>query len=146
MYNALALIKLLKPQWLVPFAMVGSIVIVIGFKILDFEPLNTPSDTSIISSKLIYIVKSDDLSTQILDENNVILVEYPKGEETFVSTLLTVINRDRTKKNIDKASPLVLQEKDDGRIGVFDPASQEEIDLMAFGEDNIIIFRDILAQ
>ena len=60
MYNALALIKLLKPQWLVPFAMVGSIVIVIGFKILDFEPLNTPADTSIISSKLIYIVKSDD--------------------------------------------------------------------------------------
>ena len=57
-----------------------------------------------------------------------------------------MVNRDRTKRNINKSSPLVLQEKDDGRIGVFDPASHEEIDLMAFGEDNIIIFRDILAQ
>ena len=146
MYNTLAVMKLFKPQWLVPIAMVASIVIVIGFQTLNFEPLNTPADTPIISSKLIYIVKSDDLSTQILDENSIILVEYPKGKETFVSTLLTVINRDRTKKNIDKARPVVLQEKDDGRIGVFDPASQEEIDLMAFGEDNIIIFRDILAQ
>ena len=146
MYNALAVMKLFKPQWLVPLAMVASIVIVIGFQTLNFEPVNTPADTPIISSKLIYIVKSDDLSTQILDENSTILVEYPKGKETFVSTLLTVINRDRTKKNIDKARPFVLQEKDDGRIGVFDPASQEEIDLMAFGEDNIIIFRDILAQ
>ena len=146
MYNTLAVMKLFKPQWLVPFAMVASIVIVIGFQTLNFEPLNTPADTPIISSKLIYIVKSDDLSTQILDENSIILVEYPKGKETFVSTLLTVINRDRTKKNIDKASPLVLQEKDDGRIGVFDPESQEEIDLMGFGEDNIIIFRDILGR
>jgi hypothetical protein len=118
----------------------------LAFQTLNFEPLNTPADTPIISSKLIYIVKSDDLSTQILDENSTILVEYPKGKETFVSTLLTVINRDRTKKNIDKASPLVLQEKDDGRIGVFDPESQEEIDLMGFGEDNIIIFRDILGR
>jgi hypothetical protein len=57
-----------------------------------------------------------------------------------------VVNRDRTKRNIDKSSPLVLQEKGDGRIGVFDPASQKEIDLMGFGEDNIIIFRDILEQ
>ena len=146
MYNTLAVMKLFKPQWLVPIAMVASIVIVIGFQTLNFEPLNTPADTPIISSKLIYIVKSDDLSTQILDENSTILVEYPKGKETFVSTLLTVINRDRTKKNIDKASPLVLQEKDDGRIGVFDPVSQEEIDLMGFGEDNIIIFRDILGR
>mgnify|MGYP006224636629 FL=1 len=146
MYNTLAVMKLFKPQWLVPFAMVASIVIVIGFQTLNFEPLNTPADTPIISSKLIYIVKSDDLSTQILDEKSIILVEYPKGKETFVSTLLTVINRDRTKKNIDKASPLVLQETDDGRIGVFDPESQEEIDLMGFGEDNIIIFRDILGR
>ena len=146
MHNALAVMKTVKPQWLVPFAMAASIAIIIGFQILNFEPLNTPADTPIISSKLIYIVKSDDLSTQILDENSAILVEYPKGEETFVSTLLTVVNRDRKKRNIDKSSPLVLQEKDDGRIGVFDPASQEEIDLMAFGEDNIIIFRDILAQ
>ena len=146
MYNALAVMKLFKPQWLVPLAMVASIVIVIGFQTLNFEPVNTPADTPIISSKLIYIVKSDDLSTQILDENSIILVEYPKGKETFVSTLLTVINRDRTKKNIDKASPLVLQEKDDCRIGVFDPESQEEIDLMGFGEDNIIIFRDILGR
>ena len=38
------------------------------------------------------------------------------------------------------------EEKDDGRIGVFDPESQEEIDLMGFGEDNIIIFRDILGR
>jgi len=145
-YNTLAVMKLFKPQWLVPIAMVASIVIVIGFQTLNFEPLNTPADTPIISSKLIYIVKSDDLSTQILDENSTILVEYPKGKETFVSTLLTVINRDRTKKNIDKASPLVLQEKDDGRIGVFIPESPEEIDLMGFGEDNIIIFRDILGR
>ena len=146
MYNTSAVMKFLKPQWLVPFAVVASIMFVIGFQILNFKPVNTPANTPVISNKLIYIVKSDDLSTKILDENSTILVEYPKGKETFVSTLLTVINRDRSKRNIDKSAPLVLQEKDDGRIGIFDPASEKEIDLMGFGEDNIIIFRDILGR
>jgi hypothetical protein len=34
-YNTLAVMKLFKPQWLVPIAMVASIVIVIGFS--DFK-------------------------------------------------------------------------------------------------------------
>ena len=101
-------------------------------------------NSTIISSKLIYIEQSDDLETRILNENGAILVEYPKGEQSFVSTVLTVINRDRLKRNLDKSGPLILQKKDNGRISIFDPSSEKEVDLMAFGEDNILVFRDIL--
>ena len=134
----------LKPQWLVPGAMIASILFVIGFQFFNFEPVNVSPNSSIISSKLIYIEQSDDLATKILNENGSILVEHPKGEQSFVSTVLTVINRDRLKKNLDKSGPLILQQKENGRLSIFDPSSGKEYDLMGFGEDNILVFRDIL--
>ena len=146
MFNTQKLIKSFKPQWLVPAAMLASIIFVIGFQVLNFEPINVSQNSKIISSKLIYIEQSDDLETRILNENGAILVEYPKDKETFVSTILRVINRDRIKRNIDKSGPLILQKKDNGRISIFDPSSEKEVDLMAFGEDNILVFRDILGR
>ena len=144
MFNARNIMKSVKPQWLVLGAMVSSIIFVIGFQVFNFEPINVSPNSTIITSKLIYIEQSDDLATKILNENGAILVEYPKGEQSFVSTVLTVINRDRLKRNLDKSDPLILQKKDNGRISIFDPSSEKEIDLMAFGEDNILVFRDIL--
>ena len=146
MFNARNIMKSVKPQWLVLGAMVSSIIFVIGFQVFNFEPINVSPNSTIITSKLIYIEQSDDLATKILNENGAILVEYPKGEQSFVSTILTVINRDRLKRNLDKSDPLILQKKDNGRISIFDPSSKKEIDLMAFGEDNILVFRDILGR
>ncbi len=146
MFNAPKILKSLKPQLLVPAVMVASIIFVIGFQVFNFEPINVSPNSTIISSKLIYIEQSDDLETRILNENGAILVEYPKDKETFVSTILRVINRDRIKRNIDKSGPLILQKKDNGRISIFDPSSEKEVDLMAFGEDNILVFRDILGR
>ena len=136
--------KSFKPQWLVPAAMLASIIFVIGFQVLNFEPINVSQNSKIISSKLIYIEQSDDLATKILNENSDILVEYPKGEQSFVSTVLTVINRDRLKRNLDTSGPVILQQKENGRLSIFDPSSEKELDLMGFGEDNILVFRDIL--
>ena len=146
MFNSRNIMKSVKPQWLVLGAMVSSIIFVIGFQVFNFEPINVSPNSTIITSKLIYIEQSDDLATKILNENGAILVEYPKGEQSFVSTVLTVINRDRLKRNLDKSDPLILQKKDNGRISIFDPSSKKEIDLMAFGEDNILVFRDILGR
>ena len=144
MFHARNIMRSFKPQWLVPGAMVASILFVIGFQIFNFEPVNVSPNSSIISSKLIYIEQSDDLATKILNENGAILVEHPIGEQSFVSTVLTVINRDRLKKNLDKSGPLILQQKENGRLSIFDPSSGKEYDLMGFGEDNILVFRDIL--
>ena len=144
MFHARNIMRSFKPQWLVPGAMVASILFVIGFQIFNFEPVNVSPNSSIISSKLIYIEQSDDLATKILNENGAILVEHPKGEQSFVSTVLTVINRDRLKKNLDKSGPLKKKKKENGRLSIFDPSSGKEYDLMGFGEDNILVFRDIL--
>ena len=144
MFHARNIMRSFKPQWLVPGAMVASILFVIGFQIFNFEPVNVSPNSGIISSKLIYIEQSDDLATKILNENGAILVEHPKGEQSFVSTVLTVINRDRLKKNLDTSGPVILQQKENGRLSIFDPSSKNELDLMGFGEDNILVFRDIL--
>ena len=144
MFKTQKFMKSLKPQWLVPAAMLASIIFVIGYQVLNFEPINVSQNSKIISSKLIYLEQSDDLATKILNENGDILVEHPKGEQSFVSTVLTVINRDRLKKNLDKSGPLILQQKENGRLSIFDPLSEKELDLMGFGEDNILVFRDIL--
>jgi hypothetical protein len=70
--------KSVKPQWLVLGAMVSSIIFVIGFQVFNFEPINVSPNSTIITSKLIYIEQSDDLATKILNENGAILVEYPR--------------------------------------------------------------------
>ena len=144
MFNTQKLMKSFKPQWLVPAAMLASIIFVIGFQVLNFEPINVSQNSKIISSKLIYIKQSDDLATKILNENGSTLVEYPEGEQSFVSTVLTVINRDRLKRNLDTSGPVILQQKENGRLSIFDPSSEKELDLMGFGQDNILVFRDIL--
>ena len=144
MFKTQKFMKSLKPQWLVPAAMLASIIFVIGFQVLNFEPINVSQNSKIISSKLIYLEQSDDLATKILNENGAILVEHPKGEQSFVSTVLTVINRDRLKKNLDTSGPVILQQKENGRLSIFDPSSKNELDLMGFGEDNILVFRNIL--
>ena len=144
MFNTQKLMKSFKPQWLVPAAMLASIIFVIGFQVLNFEPINVSQNSKIISSKLIYIEQSDDLATKILNENGSTLVEYPEGEQSFVSTVLTVINRDRLKRNLATSGPVILQQKENGRLSIFDPSSEKELDLMGFGQDNILVFRDIL--
>ena len=136
--------KSFKPQWLVPAAMLASIIFVIGFQVLNFEPINVSQNSKIISSKLIYIEQSDNLATKIINENGSTLVEYPEGEQSFVSTVLTVINRDRLKRNLATSGPVILQQKENGRLSIFDPSSEKELDLMGFGQDNILVFRDIL--
>jgi len=138
------IMKRIKPQWFVPTVMLLSLLGVISFQILNFEPLNIPKNSAVISSKLIYLQRDQDSSTKILDESKIVLVEYPKGQETFVSSLVTVIERDRLKRNMDKSGPLILQQTDNKRISIFDPTTAIEIDLMGFGAENVRIFSEIL--
>ena len=136
--------KRIKPQWLVPTVMLLALLGVISFQILNFEPLNIPKNSAVISSKLIYLQRDEALSTEIMDESEIILAEYPKGRETFVSSLVTVIERDRLKRNMDKSGPLILQQTDNKRISIFDPTTAIKIDLMGFGAENVRIFSEIL--
>ena len=138
------IMKRIKPQWLVPTVMLLALLGVISFQILNFEPLNIPKNSAVISSKLIYLQRDEALSTEIMDESEIILAEYPKGRETFVSSLVTVIERDRLKRNMDKSGPLILQQTDNKRISIFDPTTAIEIDLMGFGAENVRIFAEIL--
>ena len=144
MLKTSTIISRIKPQWFVPTVMLLSLLGVISFQILNFEPLDIPKNSAVISCKLIYLHRDQDSSTKILDESKIVLVEYPKGRETFVSSLVTVIERDRLKRNMDKSGPLILQQTDNKRISIFDPITAIEIDLMGFGAENVRIFSDIL--
>ena len=144
MLKTSTIISRIKPQRIVPTVMLLSLLGVISFQILNFEPLNIPKNSAVISSKLIYLQRDQDSSTKILDESKIVLVEYPKGRETFVSSLVTVIERDRLKRNMDKSGPLILQQTDNKRISIFDPTTAIEIDLMGFGAENVRIFSEIL--
>ena len=144
MLKTSTIISRIKPQWFVPTVMLLSLLGVISFQILNFEPLDIPKNSAVISSKLIYLQRDQDSSTKILDESKIVLVEYPKGRETFVSSLVTVIERDRLKRNMDKSGPLILQQTDNKRISIFDPTTAIEIDLMGFGAENVRIFSEIL--
>ena len=82
--------------------------------------------------------------TLILDQVGNVLLNYPKDEENFVSTVTKVLERDRKKIGVSKNSSVLLRLSNGDRISIFDPQTERQIDLAGFGEGNIQVFYDLL--
>ena len=75
-----------------------------------------------------------------IDEKNKVLVSYEKGDENFVSTIKGVILRNRSVSKKDSDSFVVLRLRSPKRLSIYDPVTNQEIDLAGFGKKNIEIF------
>ena len=80
----------------------------------------------------------------ILDDDGGVLVRYSKEEENFVSTITKVLERDRLKVGKFENSNVFLRLNENDRLSIFDPQTEEEIDLAGFGDGNIQVFFNLL--
>ena len=120
------------------------IAFVVAFRMSELAPYSVPKHLDAKAEKEILLMISEDGDTLILDETGNILVRYSKEQENFVSTVTKVLERDRKKVGIFENSNVFLRLSDNDRLSIFDPATEREIDLAGFGNDNIQIFFKLL--
>ena len=131
-----------------PFFIVCSLVLVVAlvavFRISDFDPYSISKQVNVKVEKEIILKIGENGETLILDQAGNVLLNYPKEEENFVSTVTKVLERDRKKIGVSKNSSVLLRLSDSDRISIFDPQTERQIDLAGFGEGNIQVFYDLL--
>ena len=131
-----------------PFFIVCSLVLVVAlvafFRISDFDPYSISKQVNVKVEKEIILKIGEIGETLILDQAGNVLLNYPKEEENFVSTVTKVLERDRKKIGVSKNSSVLLRLSNSDRISIFDPQTERQIDLAGFGEGNIQVFYDLL--
>ena len=131
-----------------PFFIVCSLVLVVAlvavFRISDFDPYSISKQVNVKVEKEIILKIGENGETLILDQVGNVLLNYPKEEENFVSTVTKVLERDRKKIGVSKNSSVLLRLSNSDRISIFDPQTERQIDLAGFGEGNIQVFYDLL--
>ena len=114
------------------------------FSMSDLHPYSIPKQLDIKAEKEIFLKIGGNGETLILDGNENILVRYSKEQENFVSTVTKVLERDRKKIGLFENSNVFLRLSDNGRLSIFDPQTNREIDLAGFGDGNIQVFFNLL--
>ena len=131
-----------------PIFIVCSLVLVVAlvavFRISDFDPYSIAKQVNVKVEKEIIFKIGENGETLILDQAGNVLLNYPKEEENFVSTVTKVLERDRKKIGVSKNSSVLLRLSNSDRISIFDPQTERQIDLAGFGEGNIQVFYDLL--
>jgi len=114
------------------------------FRMSDLHPYSVPKQLDIKAEKEILLKIEENGDTLILDDDGNILVSYSKEEENFVSTVTKVLERDRLKVGKFENSHVFLRLNEIGRLSIFDPQTEKEIDLAGFGDGNIQVFFNLL--
>jgi len=114
------------------------------FRMSDLHPYSIPKQLDIKAEKEILLKIGEDGETLIIDGDGNVLVSYSKEQENFVSTVTKVLERDRKKVGIFGDSNVFLRLSDNGRLSIFDPQTEREIDLAGFGDGNIQVFFNLL--
>lgn len=76
----------------------------------------------------------------VLDANTQERVAHFSGEQGFLRSTLRALARERHREKIGAEAPLLLMGRTDGRLTLFDPTTQQRIDLESFGPTNAAVF------
>lgn len=78
-------------------------------------------------------------------DSDAVIAVLDEGPNAFLRGVMRSLVRQRRMEGVDAAPPFRLTRFADGRLWLEDPATQERIDLGAFGPDNIAVFASLLA-
>ena len=126
------------------FSLISLVSLVAVFQMSDSNPYSISEQITINAEKEIALEIGKNGETFILDEAGNVLLRYSKDQENFVSTVAKVLKRERKKNSMTKNSNVVLRISQENRLSIYDPQTDQVIDLAGFGEGNIQVFYDIL--
>ncbi|MEM6891536.1 MAG: photosynthetic complex assembly protein PuhC [Pseudomonadota bacterium] len=136
----------------IPKALLRGMIILVAFVLalvfyasLTDRPLEAqPPDGDILSEKIVRLQGTVTGAARISDEHGAVIAEYAAGEGGFVSTIERVIRRERLRNGVQDDGVLYIRLREGNRMSVFDPSTGREIELEAFGRDNVAKFASIV--
>lgn len=81
----------------------------------------------------------------VLDGRSGALLTVLQGEQGFVRGTLRALTRERHARGIGSAQPFTLIARADGGVTLYDPATQQKVDLDSFGPSNVAEFARFLS-
>ncbi|MEM7596903.1 MAG: photosynthetic complex assembly protein PuhC [Pseudomonadota bacterium] len=99
-----------------------------------------PPNGEIVSERVIHLQGTVAGAARILDAEGVEIMRFATGEGGFVSTIDRVIRRERLRNGVSNDGVLHVRMREGQRLSIFDPSTGREIELEAFGRDNIAKF------
>lgn len=103
-----------------------------------------PPNGAIVSERIVYLQGTVAGAARILDADGSEIVKYSSGEGGFVSTIDRVIRHERLRHGVPNNGVLHVRMREGQRLSIFDPSTDNEIELEAFGRDNIAKFAALL--
>ncbi|MEM8576618.1 MAG: photosynthetic complex assembly protein PuhC [Pseudomonadota bacterium] len=83
-------------------------------------------------------------SAVIHDANGTLVADYPSGKAVFISTIVRVIDRERSRRNLPLDAPVHLRQREDGHLSIFDPSTGRTLPIAGYGADNVQAFAALL--
>ncbi len=85
-----------------------------------------------------------DGSIAVIDGRTAELVSSIEGEQGFVRGALRALARERKSRGLGAEQPFQLIARADGRLTLFDPVTDQRVDLESFGPTNAAAFAQLL--
>ena len=136
----------------IPTALLRGMLVLVAFvltlvfyaSLTDRPLLAQPPDGDILSEKIIRLQGTVTGAARISDEDGAVIAAYAAGDGGFVSTIERVIRRERLRNGAPNDGVVHVRLREGNRLSVFDPSTDREIELEAFGRDNIAKFAAIV--
>jgi putative photosynthetic complex assembly protein len=125
--------------------LVVCVLILVTYARVTDRPLEAqPPDGAIVAERVIKLESTVTGAARILDQDGLVIAEFESGSGGFVSTIDRVVRRERLRNGVASDGVVHLRMREGGRISIFDPSTDRETELEAFGRDNIRHFENLL--
>ncbi|MEM1387303.1 MAG: photosynthetic complex assembly protein PuhC [Pseudomonadota bacterium] len=122
------------------------IVAMVGLhQITKADTLYVPAG-EVTDEAMVFIAAGPHGDISVRDSENELLVEYTASAGGLLTTLHTVIGRERLRYNTDPSEPVIFRIRDDTKLSLYDPSTGREYSLSSYGRDNVAKIRTLVLQ
>ena len=113
-------------------------------RLAGVDPDQSLGGTPVETRTLVFLDRADGAIQVVDGASGADVALLAPGEDNFIRGVLRGLVRNRKAKNVPVDAPLELQRHADGRVVLYDPATDEDMLLRAFGADNAATFARLL--
>lgn len=123
---------------------IATVLMVFGVRLTGIGELRTPQATVVVERQLHFTDQADGGIAVHDALDGRLVARVAPGEHGFLRGALRGLVRERKRERIGPEIPFRLSSRADGRLLLQDPATDQLIDLGAFGAQNVVVFSRML--
>ncbi|MBD0864159.1 MAG: pullulanase [Rhodobacteraceae bacterium] len=103
-----------------------------------------PTEVPFVRERAVTLTTEHNGAALIIAEDGHVIADIAAGKGGFIATIDRVVRRERTVNRVMQGAPILIRERADGRIVVYDPTTDWSAELNAFGPSNVQAFAQLL--